>query len=206
MLCPDLPSHITEESVDKSVERRSQVLRSNGALARIGELIQEAENILRNPTPRGLSNSVRLVEEVSKAVGPSTICRSGCSHCCHMAVMITGREAREIEKSYGINRCSPVPRISKDSVVNTFMGSPCPFLEDSKCSIYPVRPLACRGYFNLSDFPEVCDVVNYPGSDVPSFDLTPIWAVTSLRSIKENDTIADIRDFFPEGHDTIQSL
>jgi Fe-S-cluster containining protein len=31
------------------------------------------------------------------------------------------------------------------------MNRPCPLLENDACMVYPVRPLACRGYVSFSD-------------------------------------------------------
>jgi hypothetical protein len=89
-------------------------------------------------------------------------CHSGCSHCCYQAVGVsvpevfaiyahllatraegeldaTARRIRETDdKTRGL---SSAERFSPDL--------PCPFLESERCSIYEVRPLACRGANSL---------------------------------------------------------
>lgn len=43
----------------------------------------------------------RALEPVLSAVADSSACRSGCSHCCHIAVQVTEREARVIAREVG---------------------------------------------------------------------------------------------------------
>lgn len=81
------------------------------------------------------------------------ICQSGCSYCCHQEVMIHAGEGPIIEK-YILNKLN---KNEKKEIFNNFKAwytdenrsklpynFPCPLLIDSKCSIYPVRPLVCR--------------------------------------------------------------
>lgn len=46
------------------------------------------------------------------------------------------------------------PELARDIALYNY-GPPCPLLENNECSIYPVRPLICRGYFVSSD-PRSC--------------------------------------------------
>ena len=72
---------------------------------------------------------------------------------------------------------------------------PCTFLKNSVCTIYPVRPLACRTHFNLSDDPSLCDIVNKPGAEVPYFNFTALHVPFAQSFLEE--PFADIREFFP---------
>lgn len=99
---------------------------------------------------------------LSRAPEGAVACRAGCDHCCHQSVGVTALEALAIfdhvkatlsgaellelatsvselhERTLGL---SWAERFSPDY--------PCPFLKASRCSIYEVRPLACRGMNSL---------------------------------------------------------
>ena len=88
-------------------------------------------------------------------------CRQGCSFCCHQAVLIVPYEAFYLEKYISDNfvedrRQRIIKRIrEKDSItsrmkVQEFLHhkSPCPFLEEDCCIVYPARPMACRIYLS----------------------------------------------------------
>jgi putative zinc- or iron-chelating protein len=89
-------------------------------------------------------------------------CRPGCAHCCYQAV---GVSAPEVFAIYDHLRASRKPD-ELDAAVRRIRDAddrtrgmtaaerlsprlPCPFLEQERCSIYQVRPLACRGANSL---------------------------------------------------------
>lgn len=109
-----------------------------------------------------------IYEYIDEAVQKEKIaerstCKRGCSFCCKMNVTISEYEAIAIgdycrKNGIGIDKaylsrqlayppleipCSPV--------------SACVFLKAGECSIYKVRPLACRLYNSVDD-PAYCDV------------------------------------------------
>lgn len=102
----------------------------------------------------------------ARAGGPqrakSSDCRRGCDYCCYLPVETCRAEAtralefaretlgaaefralkhriREAAASYPLSPRRPLAK-----------NPPCPLLKDSACLVYPVRPLACRGW-NSSD-------------------------------------------------------
>jgi hypothetical protein len=99
---------------------------------------------------------------LSRAPEGAVACRSGCDHCCHQIVRVSAPEALAIfehlqttrsseelerlkehvrmlhERSRGL---SPAERLSPEH--------PCVFLDAGRCSIYDVRPFACRGVNSL---------------------------------------------------------
>lgn len=94
-------------------------------------------------------------------------CGKGCHACCRQNVTIWEDEAAVIAdycKEHGID----IPRAYLEEhlkygwkeVARTEVGW-CVFLKDGLCSIYPVRPLACRKYLVVSH-PDKCDTVKYP--------------------------------------------
>ena len=93
---------------------------------------------------------------------PALACRPGCAHCCYQAVGVSPPEVFAIHEHLLATRSpaemeavatriraaddrtrplSPDDRQSPDL--------PCPFLDESRCTIYEVRPLACRGANSL---------------------------------------------------------
>jgi Fe-S-cluster containining protein len=89
-------------------------------------------------------------------------CRAGCAHCCHQAVGVTPPEVFAIYDHLRATRApdelaAAVARIRDADDRTRGMPAadrqspdlPCPFLEQSRCSIYEVRPLSCRGTNSL---------------------------------------------------------
>lgn len=104
-----------------------------------------------------------------KRKAPAISCRKGCSGCCYLEVQMSRLEARAILeycKRYGKYFDTAVLRKQAALTGIAYLASPhgkCVFLKDHQCSIYPVRPLACRKHFVYSD-PSLCNVKKYPGT------------------------------------------
>lgn len=88
-----------------------------------------------------------IKKEESKR-GIKLACKKGCFICClNPVVPMSKWESAGIswfisEKLMGANR-----EIVKHQLLNHRESTICPFLVDTICSIYPVRPIACRQYF-----------------------------------------------------------
>ncbi|MDE2429202.1 MAG: YkgJ family cysteine cluster protein, partial [Burkholderiales bacterium] len=90
--------------------------------------------------------------------GVKLACRAGCSHCCHASVEIFSPEAFAIVRTL---KTLPADRLSAirqrlleyglDNIDDpAWTKRPaCPFLDDHRCSIYAVRPVACRQAHSL---------------------------------------------------------
>jgi len=101
--------------------------------------------------------------------GLNIACRTGCSGCCTQNVTITALEGEEILRYIIAEKKSPwlAAKLSShrdhqppETTTNDFAAacldgndidpgnqknfSPCPFLENNLCTIYPVRPFSCR--------------------------------------------------------------
>jgi hypothetical protein len=89
-------------------------------------------------------------------------CRAGCDHCCHVVVGVTAPEALTIFAHVERSRSpADLARLAArvagahertrglSSAARFSPEHPCAFLEAGCCSVYEVRPLACRGMNSL---------------------------------------------------------
>jgi Fe-S-cluster containining protein len=88
-------------------------------------------------------------------------CKTGCTHCCFIDVDISEDEAAVISNYCNENGIKiDKEYLEKQAVVGrkTYSElSRCVFLkQDNLCSIYPVRPIACRKHWVKTD-PSLCD-------------------------------------------------
>lgn len=132
-------------------------------------IYEDTEAIISsNRTPDGLFALVRNVidtmEELWHDIEPDVAgyaCKKGCSWCCHQSVMSTAAEVlhaahflhenlTETEVLRLRDRIEPRARRGDglDNRQRMDERIPCAFLFDDICSIYPVRPLQCRGGFS----------------------------------------------------------
>lgn len=142
-----------------------------------------------------------LTNALDKCVSGVAPCKVGCSHCCNMATLITVEEAQALSKASGRALVMPAAGyINQDqqTAVSRFDGVPCPFLVDSKCSVYQSRPHACRVHYSMDADNLLCKIV--PGESIrtPTLDT---GRFTMLAMMCYDDPLsvqyADIRDFFP---------
>ncbi|GBG14562.1 chaperone protein DnaK [Novimethylophilus kurashikiensis] len=145
---------------------------------------------------------IRLAQEASEAVAPYTACKKGCSSCCHLPLMIFTSEAETIAAITGRKMTHlpfrmPEPEDKVEKMA--FLGQPCPFLVENECSIYESRPLECRLHHNMAGDPALCDTTKFGETSIPTmgsfkdFEMVFAWL-----SLKKMETLADIREFFPE--------
>jgi Fe-S-cluster containining protein len=135
------------QSIARVRQRAAQVLRqSQGADDTVAFIAQ-------------LHRVLDTVAEQARATGPQPACQAGCAHCCHLRVEATEPEVFHIAKHL---RAQPAEALA-DALsalhrhVTTAALNPtnparqaCSFLVDERCSIYPVRPAACRKAHSLS--------------------------------------------------------
>ena len=83
--------------------------------------------------------------------GRVPVCHAGCGHCCAQPIPVTPLEVLALH-CYARHRLSQaslaglVQRMSVYGGQKRDIVSPCPFLHDGACLVYPVRPVACRQY------------------------------------------------------------
>lgn len=141
----------------------------------------------------------RTCEDFAESVEPSTrgrlACQQGCDFCCYPPVSASVPEVANIV-AYISSQLSTeqqqrltfrVGQVYQQ--VHPMSGAQreatsvaCPYLENGRCSIYPVRPLACRG-FNSTSVSACQKAYDEPdkGHAVPSF----VPLVASAQGLKE---------------------
>jgi Fe-S-cluster containining protein len=106
------------------------------------------------------------------------VCRAGCSTCCTQSVTMTtaegglirdylrreGRVVPELPETAGRSRpacttnglaaCCLEEMEAPPEIDEPWIYEPCLFLADDRCTIYPVRPFACRSFASLSSCAE----------------------------------------------------
>lgn len=176
------------------IQRGNAIVRSTPLMSLIERAIQTLNQDLILAT----------ASEISEAITPHTVCKDGCSHCCYMAVAITEFEADKIAAFTGRAKAMKGDALTymENPGIEKYATVPCTFLIEGKCSIYPVRPLACRLHHNLSPDSSVCEI-KLPLESMeatPSLNLMEISFWFANLSLRRNEGFADIRDYFPKSN------
>lgn len=167
------------------------------AAARLGDAAMEIAKLPLSQRIR-YNKLVKLVDQASEDILPFTACRKGCSHCCHIAALISDVEAKRIGEAIGRKpvKTGAFPA-DVPALQDKYFGVPCTFLKGGRCSIYEVRPLACRLHFSMADDSFFCSTAIAPqNSLVPALNLQGVDK--ALFVVTFGSMHADIRDFFPK--------
>lgn len=125
----------------------------------------------QEPTPEGLTEAARrlmaltsqlVARLLSLAPEGAVACQPGCDHCCHQIVGVSAPEVLAIfEHLQSTRSAAELERLKAhvellhersrglSSAERLSPEHPCVFLDGGRCSIYDVRPLACRGVNSL---------------------------------------------------------
>lgn len=188
-----------------SGESHAEIIKASPWLQNLHDEVSRLVAVRQSPssTIKAFRN---LADRIAGAISPRAVCRSGCSHCCNIAVVITSAEASVIGKEIGI---APIAakkpkgsarklRSHEKKLVERSFGVPCPFLKDDSCSIYDSRPIACRLHFNIGHSSFFCSTEIPPeASVIPNLEIQSFWM--GLMFALSEPRYADIRDFFPTG-------
>jgi Fe-S-cluster containining protein len=142
------------------------------------------------------------LDPLTREVGALAACRKGCSHCCNIAVAINQAEAAVIGRRIGRKPAKPANRAMEGrdefgASIALGFDKPCPFLKEHQCSIYDVRPLACRSHFNMDIDAELCRV-DLGNNRVPLYKTTDLDVIGVYAAGGPHKmVVADIREFFP---------
>lgn len=127
------------------------------------------------PSEDELIQACRVVQEMTETAlvrhrGDASLiaCGPGCAHCCVVNVAVLRPEAATIV-AYLERKLSPIQLIALKQKIGALYAAlrwldeeerirwkqPCALLDDvGNCSVYPVRPLLCRGMTSID--PETC--------------------------------------------------
>jgi hypothetical protein len=100
----------------------------------------------------------RNLDQVMLTQGQEAACTPGCSHCCHARVEVSPPEAFRIARALQAWQQDALSalierlhsHVAADSEIDNWNARPaCPFLSEHRCTIYEVRPGACRRAHSL---------------------------------------------------------
>ena len=110
--------------------------------------------------------------------GHRVACRSGCTYCCMVPVAASAPEvlavAGFVREQFDEERRTALDRRIEANIAATAgmdmsrrdrVRLDCPFIEAGQCSVYEVRPIACRGY-SSSSVEDCREDYNHPGTGV----------------------------------------
>jgi len=112
-----------------------------------------------------------IADAAKKGLATKTACKAGCAHCCRRAPEATLPEVlvavRHVEENFGDAKKAALAQRIANYVEETAPLRPgrlgeshaaCPYLENDLCTIYPARPLSCRGLNSLDS--QVCERIS----------------------------------------------
>lgn len=178
---------------------------------KLNALIVEAQRLAtsRHTFEEKADGMVSFAERISNMITPHTACRKGCNHCCYMAVAVSSFEADMIGRYLGRNKeeaaAVPLDKYAnpnaRNKSVEDFTGVPCTLLgTDGKCTVYPVRPIACRTHHNLGPDETNCVIVTDKSQGLPttpSINLDAFLVSHAMVFFEGNQSFADVREWFP---------
>ena len=137
-----------------------------------------------------LGKLYRSVDEIFVHINKFTACSEGCSACCHIPAFISQLEVANIEIKTGVAARSRPHK-------GNYFGQACPFLKESRCSIYEDRPLVCRKHVSFASTSYWCAVERCQEIDMQLIRLSGIEeAYQNLLLESGMSRISDIRENF----------
>ena len=140
------PSWLRQDAFALERKAAEDILARGHTLATIVELAADAEQTF-----------TRVAAELTSGWKPA--CKSGCAWCCHIEVVTTVPEVLRIADYLGAKVPPKQASLLRKQIASNRQKAaglnseargrahiPCGLLIDNRCSVYPVRPLACRGW------------------------------------------------------------
>lgn len=199
---PDIPAELYAQAEARTTEAFEAVKAQNPWIESVPSKAQAIAQ--ENASQRSkFRKFVQLADRINDAVAPHAQCVTGCSACCHISVSLTTMEAQTIGQAIGMPPARPAKVFLATELDDwetekmRFFGTPCPFLEGNRCSIYANRPVACKTHANLGDAFFCSTKVPPEESAVSNLDLRGFYLM--MTGVLLDSPVADIRDFFPSG-------
>jgi Fe-S-cluster containining protein len=186
---------ITEAEAEEQAMKNLQALAMDGSADDPRYAFMAALR-LNIPARAKMNRLKEAADKLNKRVLPYSACRSGCSHCCNIAAVITQTEAEALAKASGLKMVKTKRDVPTVEMRMKWFKVPCPFLVKGQCSVYNDRPLACRLLFNMSDSPHFCNT-NIPPEESHVIMLNLKELEDGYLKAFLNENWGDIRDFFP---------
>jgi Fe-S-cluster containining protein len=176
-------------------ERRVQAIQN---LLRAKNVNAMAIALQDEPTRTGkviwLNHILDTLHDAASGFSP---CKAGCSDCCSMALNITQDEAKAIAMASGRTALVPVYDDDTEDAIKRYEGVPCPMLVDGLCSVYAVRPLACRVHYSVDSDALLCKIVRGANIRSPTLDTQRFQMLGALTYANPLSVrFADIREYF----------
>lgn len=157
-----LPQGLTEEMatpflehvIYKAASLRSVAMANAGpAVVKTGDPWARLKFVVDIMTTGMLPEADRTVAEFA-AASAKIQCRSGCTFCCHQNVDVTIPEAILVALRLAKEPAARAEAVLEaadlfkdlDDEARIATGRPCPMLVDDRCSVYDIRPVACRSF------------------------------------------------------------
>ena len=172
------PAAIPERFTEEPVVTRARIAAASQSLKILSEPPGALSTIeLARNTNELTDRSIRQVHAACHD-GHRVACRSGCTYCCMVPVAASAPEvlaiATFVREQFDEERQVALARRVEASISATEgmdmsqrdrVRLDCPFLEAGQCTVYEVRPIACRGYssYRVEDCKEDFE---HPGTGV----------------------------------------
>ncbi len=164
--------------------------------ARRAQRLRTIESLRSGRTPLAViavaEHAAGLADQASRETlprQPPLACQEGCAWCCHKVVGVSAPEVFRIAAFLEQTQSPEHLRATRERVNRVeeqrealasdrwaAVRLPCPLLANDRCSVYPVRPLTCRGY--ASTDAGACERHVRSRARVE----VPLWAPTQRRS------------------------
>jgi Fe-S-cluster containining protein len=195
-LPPDLAAHLPMAEVSAAQNMATVKLASTPAIEHLRQQLCQAQTP-SVPTGAKVIRLRHIAGEWSKVFSSKTACSSGCSHCCHLGVLVPKSEAKLLAKAIGRKFTEPTEQrnMERAGQETKYLGTPCTFLVSNKCSIYAYRPMMCRTLVNMDSVDTLCRLVK--DVDVPVPYLNTVSLKGYFAYLTQTEQFADIREWFP---------
>jgi Fe-S-cluster containining protein len=172
------PSANPERFTEEPVVTRARIAAARESLKILSETPAALRTIeLARSTYEFTDRSIRQVHATCHD-GHRVACRSGCTYCCMVPVAASAPEVLAIA-TFVRERFDEEQESSLDRRVEANISATegmdmsqrdrvrldCPFLEAGQCTVYEVRPIACRGYSSY-DVEDCREDYDHPGTGV----------------------------------------